>query len=317
MMTLPHPLGLSGLVKAEPPQLDFVLPGFKRGTVGAVVSMGGVGKSYWGLTVSCDLALATNLSGLNLKPGKVLYLAAEDDEDVLALRFKAISSRVERWLSETHTLKATQARAKLAGLEENLDCRSCIGLSIDLVEADWLEQVQKAATGARLLVLDTLSRFHNLDENSAADMKRLMSTLEKLAQRTGAGVLYLHHTSKVAVTQGFGALQQAARGSSVLVDNARWVSFMAPMTEQEARRFGIQPEQRERYVRWNISKQNYGPARPDVWYQRDENGALAAVTLQPQSMSPMQADELLSAGGAGQPAMVMPPSATNAFGNQW
>ena len=32
--------------------------------------------------------------------------------------------------------------------------------------------------GARLLVLDTISRMHNLDENSNGDMARLVSTLD-------------------------------------------------------------------------------------------------------------------------------------------
>ncbi|WP_373873394.1 AAA family ATPase, partial [Aeromonas caviae] len=35
--------------------------------------------------------------------------------------------------------------------------------------------------GARLIVLDTLSRIHSLDENSNGDMARLVATLEHIA----------------------------------------------------------------------------------------------------------------------------------------
>lgn len=33
----------------EPPQLDFIWPGFLAGTVGALVAPGATGKSFWAL----------------------------------------------------------------------------------------------------------------------------------------------------------------------------------------------------------------------------------------------------------------------------
>ncbi|MCP6060396.1 helicase RepA family protein, partial [Klebsiella pneumoniae] len=65
---------------------------------------------------------------------------------------------------------------------------------------------------------------------------RLVATLEHIAASTGASVLYLHHVSKGSAREGQTDQQQAARGASALIDNARWCGYVARMTEAEAER---------------------------------------------------------------------------------
>lgn len=256
--------------------LDFVLPGFLAGTVGALVSPGGVGKSYWSLELALDIAgsvKGASLTGLNASRGRIVLLSAEDPEDVMGTRLQAIAS-------------AAKGRVSFPEGDSDrplLDHRNCVGLGVDVMDEGWFSQLCEIGKGARLIVLDTLRRFHQLDENSTQDMTRVLAQLERLAKETGASVLYLHHTSKAAVLNGQATLQQAARGASVLVDNARWVSYLAVMTEVEARQFGVPIGEYERYVRWNISKQNYGPAQEDHWYKRDEGGVLLPVSLPSQA----------------------------------
>jgi cell division protein FtsX len=45
----------------EPPELDFIWPGFLAGTVGALVAPGATGKSYWALEAA--MALACSVAG--------------------------------------------------------------------------------------------------------------------------------------------------------------------------------------------------------------------------------------------------------------
>ena len=40
----------------EPPQLDFIWPGFLAGTVGALVAPGATGKSFWALEAAMSIA---------------------------------------------------------------------------------------------------------------------------------------------------------------------------------------------------------------------------------------------------------------------
>ncbi len=306
--SLPESINLKSILGKPPTPLEFVLPGFVRGTVGALVSPGGVGKSYWALAVAVAISAGAkaDLTGLKPAEGRVLLLSKEDPVEVLEHRLHGMAKVLPKSVS-------------YAGV----DYRSCVGMDIDVMSAEWFSSLRDAAKGVRLVVLDTLTRFHKLDENSAQDMGRLLSQLERLAAESGASVLFLHHTSKTAVMNGQATLQQAARGSSVLVDNARWSAFLAPMTEHEARGFGVPATERVNYVRWNISKQNYGAALPDVWYKRDEAGVLVPVIFTPsRTATPVEPASVAIENEAGATAPVNPdpaslPSAKGAYGGNW
>lgn len=308
---LPESVNLKALLGKPPTPLEFVLPGFVRATVGALVSPGGTGKSYWSLAVAVAIAAGpkADLTGLKPAEGRVVVLSKEDPIEVLEQRLHAMARVLPKVVSYA-----------------NVDYRSCIGLDIDVMDEGWFAQLCEVSKGARLVILDTLTRFHHLDENSAQDMGRLLSQLERLAAASGASILFLHHTSKAAVTNGQATLQQAARGSSVLVDNARWSAFLAVMSEQEARSFAVPAAERVNYVRWNIAKQNYGAAIADVWYRRGEGGVLQAVKLTPtKSPAPV---EPAPAPNPNPPSSAAPavapvpensaqPSAKGAYGGQW
>ena len=135
--------------------------------------------------------------------------------------------------------------------------------------------------------IDTLSRIHALDENSNGNMAHLVAVLEHVAATTGASVLYLHHVSKGSAREGQTDQQQAARGASALIDNARWCGYVARMTEDEAKRLSDRPhdrqpignERRSYFVRFGVSKQNYDATPLDRWYMRHSGGVLVPVEL--------------------------------------
>ena len=261
----------------EPPVLDFVWPGFLAGTVGALVAPGATGKSFWALEAA--MSIACNVAGgdlLGLAPkhtGSVLYLAGEDPEPALIRRVHAIGKHL-----------AADARAAIA---EGLTLEPIMGLGFDVMNARQFERLAERGQGQRLIVLDTLSRIHQLDENSNGDMSKLIARLERLAASTGAAVLFLHHVSKGSARDGQADQQQAARGASALIDNARWCGYVARMTDEEAKRLsdrsrGWEPvgsEQRGQFVLFGVSKQNYDATPLDRWYMRHAGGVLVPVAL--------------------------------------
>ncbi len=101
-----------------------------------------------------------------------------------------------------------------------------------------------------------------------------MRNLEIIASRSGAAVLFLHHVGKAAALSGQGDAQQAARGSSVWVDEARWGAYLRGMDEKEAKSFGINNDLRRHYIRFGVSKQNYGAPIADRWLERGDGGIL-------------------------------------------
>jgi hypothetical protein len=110
-------------------------------------------------------------------------------------------------------------------------------------------------------------------------MSRVVAGLEEIAAKSGASVLFLHHSSKSAALGGTLDEQQSSRGSSVLVDNVRWQGFLSGTTKLEAKSLKIEPERRRFYVRYGNSKQNYGAPFADIWLERREGGTLHVAEL--------------------------------------
>lgn len=288
---LPAPLALQSLFDTAPAPLDFVLPGLVAGTVGALVSMGGVGKSYWVLQAAASVAVpGYDPLGLTVADhGGVLVLATEDPGAVLHARL--------------HALGRTQSAAQQRQLAAQFALLPAAGRSIDILNDSTFDELVALGRGRRLLVLDTLTRIHRLDENKAGDAARILGRLEALASATGAAVLYVHHISKAAALGGLSDVQQASRGSSVLVDNCRWQASMSGMSEREAREFRVTAADRAQYMRWGISKQNYAPPSADRWYARDSQGFFVPVELPTHGAPGMPAGTAAGAPPArGQPA---------------
>lgn len=263
MRELPKPLDQLSVWSAIPPKLDFVLPGLITGTVGALVSPGGTGKSMFGLELAIGIAGGPDFMRLGFaESGKVLYLAAEDPEPVISTRLHALGQFI-----------SSETKAEVAA---NLDVIPAVSAGVDFAAQgdEWVGKLSQAAMGYRLIVIDTLSRVHSGDENDRQSAAHVMRHLEKLAVTSNAAVLYLHHTSKSAAQNGQGASQQAARGSSVWVDESRWTAFLRGMDEREAKQAGVSETDRANYVRYGVSKNNYGPPEPDKWLMRHTNGVL-------------------------------------------
>lgn len=275
-MNIPF-INIENAFEHEPPELDFIWPGFLAGTVGALVAPGAAGKSFW--TLEATMSIACSVAGgdlLGLEPkkaGRVVYLAGEDPEAALVRRVNAIGKHL--------SVSAQQSIA------ENLSLASVMGKGLNVMNKQSFTWVIDHAKDARLIVLDTLSRVHCLDENSNGDMSRLVTTLEQIAVVTGASVLYLHHVNKMSVRDGLSNQQQSARGASALIDNARWCGFVAKMAESEAKTLSDQintgqpigNDRRESFVRFGVSKQNYASPYSDRWFERRGGGVLVPVGL--------------------------------------
>ena len=255
--------------ECEPAPIDYVLPGMVAGSVGAIVSPGGAGKSMAALQIGATLAGGPDLLSLgNMPTGKVVYLPSEDPICTIKHRLHHLGK-----------LLALHERGLVA---QNLLIEPLIGLEPDLMDGRWSDALTRAANGARLLILDTLRRFHSYDENDSGAMAAVVGRLESIAQKTGCSILFLHHTNKGAAFMGAGDMQQASRGSSVLVDNIRWQAYLAGMTPAEAETWGVDEAMRSHFVRLGVSKVNYGPPLPERWLRRHEGGVLSPAVLEKQ-----------------------------------
>lgn len=285
-----------------PPPREFALPCLRAGTVGGLVSPGGSGKSM--LAAQLALMVATGLDtiqGLSMQPGwnhitvgPVHYASFEDGDEEAGARLHSI------WQSLGN--QATSDALKTAAA--NLSVETLNGLRPPnlLDGGEWADWMVQACHGKRLVIIDTLRMAHLGDENDSADMAQLLAVMQGAAMQTGTAVLFLHHISKGAAQAGQGDSQQAARGSSVITDNARGQFFLSPMSEEETRQdktvslhdlaappifkdralheddpYGA--PMRRRYVRFGVAKSNYAAPWPDIWLRRGDHGVLACAQL--------------------------------------
>lgn len=229
----------------KPENLDFVLPGLVAGTVGALVSPGGSGKSALALQIAAFVAGGPDLFEIGeIVHGGAAYLPGEDPEIAVMHRLFALGEQC--------------SPAHRASMSENLYIESLEKESIDIMQEKWFDYIKGIAENRRILILDTLRMVHTLDENDSGAMTQVIGKMKLIAAQTRCAIVFLHHTSKASATSGAGAEQQASRGSSVLVDNIRWQAYLKNMTEAEAKKAGISEEMRGFYVEFGISKQNYG-----------------------------------------------------------
>ena len=263
-------LDISNCFETVPPPLDFVLPGMLHGTVGALISPGGAGKSLTALQLAIQIASGVDTIGWrrSLPKGPVAYLAAEDP--ISALHFR---------LHELGKMLSPQSREEVA---DQLSIYPLVGGKerINLLDPPTEHGLMEIMQDCRLLILDTLRRFHAANENDSGDMAKVVAAMEHIAAHTGASVLFLHHSSKSSALGGTVDEQQSSRGSSVLVDNVRWQGFLSTMSKSEAKEMDVDPGERRSFVRFGVSKQNYGAPFEDVWFKRGNAGILQAVEFE-------------------------------------
>jgi hypothetical protein len=272
-------IDILSLRNKEIKEIDMVWNGFRAGTVGALISPGGTGKSYWALEAAMAVACpAADL--LNICPphsGRVLYFAVEDDRDEIEYRMQHMIRDLPQEVVET--------------VAENMYIDVKYGERMDILRESHLDAILEwcADIEPRLIVFDTLSRIHTASENSNEEMAHLISTFEYITRQTHAAVIFVHHTSKFAALNGQVDAQQSARGASALIDNVRYCAYLQSMTPEEARKWcdchgePIGEENRKKYVRFGVSKLNHGETPPHVWYRRSLGGVLVPVELHESS----------------------------------
>ena len=190
-----------------------------------------------------------------------------------------------RMIHRLYALGAHLSAEERQAVADGLLIQPLIGSLPNIMAPEWFDGLKRAAEGRRLMVLDTLRRFHIEEENASGPMAQVIGRMEAIAADTGCSIVFLHHASKGAAMMGAGDQQQASRGSSVLVDNIRWQSYLSSMTSAEAEEWGVDDDQRRFFVRFGVSKANYGAPFADRWFRRHDGGVLKPAVLERQRKS--------------------------------
>lgn len=155
--------------------VDGVLP---EGAFGVIYGPPESYKSFTALDMALSVSSGEDWADHKVKAGPVLYVAGEGGG--------GLSKRVRAWLN-VHDIQPQQT--SMAWLPEAVDI---YGESEDLDGV--LRGLQTADFEPSLIVIDTLARCFNGDENKPEDMARFIKGIDRLRTHLDSTILIIHHT---------------------------------------------------------------------------------------------------------------------------
>jgi len=178
----------------------------------------GLGKSW--LTMGLSVAVADGhkayLGQDVLKHGPVLYVDEENPEDVIYHRLKKLG---------------LQNKSKVRYLWNN-------ALRLDRNPDELLDEALEFRPV--LIVLDSLTRIHNGEENDAGTMSPLLNdAIRPLARETGAAVVLIHHHDKAGMgPRGSSDITASADGALDVYGTGRPGQFKVKLSKSRRRLSG-------------------------------------------------------------------------------
>lgn len=245
-----------------PPPREFVIANFlPKLNVGVIAAPGGTGKGY--LTIQMGLSVSSGLPFLGKfqisKPGGVLYINAEDDEQEIHRRFLACFHEMTRTLPKTRQKEAAGAVIERF-YNPNITGRVRLKLFPDEsgTTKKALIAFAKSIPDLRLIILDPANRLLAEDFNRVEVVTQFIQTLEEIATETNATALLATHTNKASQTgdRETKHASTAVLGSQAFVNAARWVMTLSTFDLSMVRKYKTEGPM-EKYVSLRIPKANY------------------------------------------------------------
>jgi hypothetical protein len=268
-----------------------------NGTVAVVVAPGGMGKSTLISGMALSLASGRQCLGKTVWGGakRVWVWNQEDDLDELSRSLQAAAM--------LHGLEPADISGKLfvdsamdgAGLCTATEDRNGVHLLEPVYDAIKEELLRR---GIKVLIIDPFVSSHEVDENSNTKIDKIVKAWARVAKDADCVIVLVHHTSKAGSAE---VNTNSARGASALASAARSLLTLNRMTKEDGDKYGIEEDERWRYVVVSDDKHNRTPAEKGTWFHRNSmelgNGSLehrgdSVAALEPWSPPTSQTRQL-------------------------
>lgn len=162
-----------------PPPTWLIEPVMPQGGLVGLYGPPGVGKSFLAIDIALSIASGRPWQGHQTQSGAVLYVAAEGSA--------GITKRVAAWL-KVHVVRPGDVRVAwlTTGVPVNADSKD-MSVLMDRIS----HELRDTPT---LIIIDTLARCFDGDENQQEDMGRFIGGVDLLRREYEATVMVVHHT---------------------------------------------------------------------------------------------------------------------------
>lgn len=277
--------GASEFLDREPPEARWLVPNLiPQGVPTVLASKGGLGKSM--LMLQLTICLATGKSFLGFEatsPKGAIYFGLEDSKDTFHRRVRNII-RAYREAGEWSPEDEANLRRNWSSPFVNWLCPTATTYLPDLMPTlENIIRVNEAhGVAPGLMVIDTLARVSDGDENTVAALRPVLNACGRVAQY-GYTPTMLHHVAKgqdgarnakQKPTLAERMSTEWVRGSSAIVDNFRCILQFAAIREDEAEGAGLDTDKaRENgYLVFGVTKAN-GPTGGWKFLEQTDYGA--------------------------------------------
>jgi hypothetical protein len=237
--------------------------------VGNLTAPGGTGKTTLLLFEMACIALGRELYGLEIeKPGRCLYVSAEDSREVLIARLREIAVGMALDDSECQSLMGKVLIWDVAGEGQKL-----IRLRDGNVELTSL--ADKIVSAYRsdppvMVVFDPAISFGASEGLINENEQGLVTAARRIVRRLDCCVRYISHTGK-ASARGKSLDQYTARGGSALADGTRMTAVMQSWSPKDDRKLppGLAHTNGSSITYLARPKLSYAPPNlPLIWIKR-------------------------------------------------
>jgi hypothetical protein len=280
------PLWVDGLPfnAAAIPRRPWAVPGYlMRGSVTVLSGQGAGGKSSLVVRWTVNLAAGEALGQFApTGPMRVVNYNTEDDRDEQQRRYSAALK------ASNHGPEVLQhiIRCGPEDVGTLFERDPVTGRITPTAPMAQLEELC-VTTEADVLFCDPLAELHNAEENDNTAMRAVVAAFRSLAKRLNIAVVILHHDRKGNSAPGD---MDRVRGASAISGAVRVMLTLTTMTEEEADKLGIAPQERRRHFRIDGAKSNYAPTQEAEWWRlaayEIENGEQIAACMPWQAPSP-------------------------------
>ncbi|MGY0503817.1 AAA family ATPase [Luteimonas sp. e5] len=215
---------LAGLMQAPPEPPQYVVePTVPRSVVTLLGGHGGAGKSMFALTLAAHVACGLDVYGWKVSQGRVLFVSLEDAGPMVRHRLRKIV--------QAHGLNA-DAVADGLRVVDGTEADAALMTEVNEFGRKWLAatpamlEVEAAAAGADLVIIDNASDAFDGNENERRAVRQFVRRLAQTAKRNNAGLILLAHINKAAALTG--AAGNSYSGSTAWHNSARSRLAMIP-----------------------------------------------------------------------------------------